>query len=132
MSNKSAIVELAHRLTRGSSAKTLDTCRRVRAIHHHTFIVDTTKALYVWEHGNYPTLYVPQGDLQNCDLRDKQDISSEGRALVAVAELVVPSRNGDREARVENVLRFSTDNSLGTLAGMVRIQFGSIGMFILN
>ncbi|KAJ3550200.1 hypothetical protein NM208_g101 [Fusarium decemcellulare] len=130
MANKQTITDLARRLIQDGPRKTLPTSRRVRAIHNNTFIVDTTKSIYVWEHDYYPTLYVPRAHLKNCQLNDKQEIGGQGKGKAAVAELVVPSPHGGGEATVDGVLRFDDDESLGPLAGNVRINFNSISQWL--
>ncbi|KAF4971409.1 hypothetical protein FZEAL_9860 [Fusarium zealandicum] len=130
MTNTPRIVEIARHLIKHGPRKTYETSRRVRAVHNHTFIVDTTKSVYIWEHDFYPALYVPQKDLINCELNDKREIPSEGNGSAAVAELVVSPHDGLGEARVEGVLRFNTDETLGHLAGKVRIEFGSISQWL--
>ncbi|KAM0559965.1 hypothetical protein ACHAPJ_003919 [Fusarium lateritium] len=130
MASTSSLVDLANSLIEHGPRKSLQTARRVRAIHNHITIVDTTQAVYIWEHDNYPTIYVPLVDLQNSKLVDKQKISVELKERAAVAELVVPAHNGLEEVKVERVLRFSQDVTLGPLSDTVRIEFRSIGMFL--
>ncbi|KAM5361366.1 hypothetical protein ACJZ2D_013136 [Fusarium nematophilum] len=124
------LVELAQNLIELGPRKTLPANRRVRAIHNQTIIVDTTKGVYVWEHDYYPAIYVPQADVINCKLTDKQDISSQDKATAAVVELVVPAHDGLDEARTDRVVRFANDKSLGPLAGLLRIEFGSISQWL--
>lgn len=106
------------------------TARRVRVIHNHTVIVDTIKAFHVWEHDAYPQYYIAHGDLKNCKLSDKQEIQGGGKTAAAVVELVIPSHDGLKEEKTDRVVRFAEDKSLGPLAGMVRLEFGSMGMFL--
>lgn len=103
----------------------------MRVVHHHTTIVDTTKAVFVWEHDGYPQFYVPQTELSCCSTRDRQLVRSGGVVGAAVVELVVPARNGLGECRTDRVLRFTEDRSLGALAGLVRLEFGAMGMLPL-
>ncbi|KAF4967062.1 hypothetical protein FSARC_5353 [Fusarium sarcochroum] len=130
MAGTSGLVDLANSLIEHGPRKSLETARRVRAIHNHITIVDTTQAVYIWEHDNYPTIYVPRADLQNSKLVDKQNISVELKERAAVAELVVPSHNGLEEVKVERVLRFSQDVTLGPLSDTVRIEFRSIDQWL--
>lgn len=99
----------------------------MRVVHNHSTIVDTTRAVHVWEHDGYPQFYVRTGELKGCTLRDRQLVRSDGVARAAIVELTVPARNGFRESRTERVLRFTDDRSLGALAGLVRLEFGSMG-----
>jgi uncharacterized protein (DUF427 family) len=58
--------------------------RRVRVIHDGQVLVDTTRALYVWEWSNYPQYYVPRRDVAEdllvTDGRTEQ--SSRGTSLL--------------------------------------------------
>ncbi|KAJ3460353.1 hypothetical protein FSOLCH5_008068 [Fusarium solani] len=128
MQRKQGIIELGRRLVEHGPKRTLEAARRVRAIHNHTVIADTTKGVYVWEHDFYPAIYVPQKDLINSKLSDKEEIRVEGKGLASLAELIVSAHDGLEEVKVENVLRFDNDKKLGALAGLLRIEFGSIGM----
>lgn len=129
MQRKQAIIELGRRLVEDGPRRTLDAARRVRAIHNHTVIADTTRGVYVWEHDFYPAIYVPQKDLVNSKLSDKEEIRVQGKeGLASLAELIVSAHDGLGGAKIDNVLRFDNDNKLGALGGMLRIEFGSIGM----
>lgn len=98
-------------------------------IHNHTYIVDTTRAVLVWEHDYYPQFYVAQSDLQNCKLSDKQEVHPDGKAAAAVVELTISAQDGIDEVKTDRVVRFANDESLGPIAGMVRLEFGSMGMY---
>ncbi|KAF5680043.1 isoamyl alcohol oxidase [Fusarium heterosporum] len=122
----SGLVELAQSLIEHGPRKVLQTSRRVRAIHNHITIVDTTHAVFVWEHDSFPTIYVPLVDLKNSKLADKQNISVELKERAAVAQLIVPGHDGLEEVRIDRVLRFFQDVTLGALSDTVRIEFRSI------
>ncbi|KAM0430157.1 hypothetical protein ACHAPT_006165 [Fusarium lateritium] len=130
MQRKQGIIDLGRRLVEHGPKKTLEAARRVRAIHNHTLIADTTKGVYVWEHDFYPTIYVPQKDLINSKLSDKEDIHVEGKGLAFLAELIVRAHDGLEEAKIEDLLRFDNDEKLGALSGMLRIDFGSIDQWL--
>lgn len=108
--------------------KTHPTSRRVRVIHNHTYVVDTTKALHVWEHDNYPQLYFPLSELK-VEWKDKETVKRDGDVAAAVVEIVIPAREGIKEVKSDRVLRFADDPRLGILAGLVRLEFGSMGRF---
>lgn len=127
MSSASGLVELAQSLIEHGPRKTMQTSRRIRAIHNHTTIVDTTHGVYVWEHDSFPTIYVPVVDVKNAKLVDKKNISVELKERAAIAQLVIPAHDSIKEAKVDNVLRFFQDVTLGALSDMVRIEFRSIG-----
>lgn len=119
--------ELAKYMVQHGPRKTLATSRRIRVVHNHTYVVDTTKATLVWEHDYYPQLYIPRGDLQNCEVIDKHEVQHDLKLRAAVVELVVPAHDGIDELKTDRVVRFADDKSLGPIAGMVRLEFGSMG-----
>ncbi|PNY26623.1 Uncharacterized protein TCAP_03449 [Tolypocladium capitatum] len=124
------LADLARYLLTNGPRKAYPASRRVRVIHNHCTIVDTPRAVHVWEHDGYPQFYVPMAELRGCTTRDKQLIRSDGVARAAVVELTIPARNGIRECRTERVLRFTDDRSLGALAGLVRLEFGSMDQWL--
>ncbi|KAF5254648.1 hypothetical protein FANTH_581 [Fusarium anthophilum] len=126
MGSASRFVELAKSLIEHGPRKTMQTSRRIRAVHNHTTIVDTTHGAYVWEHDSFPTIYVPAVDVKNAKLVDKTNISVELKERAAIAQLVIPAHDGIKEAKVDNVVHFFQDVTLGALSDMVRIEFRSI------
>ncbi|TQN66613.1 hypothetical protein CSHISOI_08824 [Colletotrichum shisoi] len=122
--------ELARHLLTNGPQKSQPTSRRVRVILNHTYIVDTTKAIHVWEHVAYPQYYVPTSELQNCSWEDKQDIPSPKDASAVAAHVVrvtIPGKDGSESVATDRALRFSEDGELGgVLRGMVRLEFGSM------
>lgn len=130
MSSASGLIELAQSLIEHGPRKTLQTSRRLRAVHNHTTIVDTTHGVYVWEHDSFPTIYVPAVDVKNAKLVDKKNISVELKERAAIAQLVIPAHDSIKEAKVDNVVRFFQDVTLGALSDMVRIEFRSIGKLL--
>ena len=89
--------------------------------------MDTTKAVHVWEHDGYPQYYFPLSELKNCKREDKETVEKDGKTAAAVVEITVPAGEGIKEVRTDRVLRFADEKSLGALAGMVRLEFGSMG-----
>ncbi|KAF5019344.1 hypothetical protein F66182_8653 [Fusarium sp. NRRL 66182] len=98
------LVELGQHLLEHGPRKSLQTARRIRAIHNHVVV--------------------------NSKLVDKQNISVELKERAAVAELVVMAHDGLEEARVDRVLRFFQDVTLGPLSDLVRIEFRSIDQWL--
>jgi hypothetical protein len=127
MGSASRYVELAQSLIEHGPRKTMQTSRRLRAVHNHTTIVDTTHGVFVWEHDSFPTIYVPAIDVKNAKLADKKNISVELKERAAIAQLVIPAHDSIKEAKVDNVVHFFQDVTLGALSDMVRIEFRSIG-----
>ncbi|KAG5980304.1 hypothetical protein E4U55_004169 [Claviceps digitariae] len=88
------------------------------------------KAVHVWEHDGFPQFYVPLGELKYCSCRDTQLVRSEGVARAALVEITFHARNGAKECKTNRVLRFTDDRSLGALAGLVRLEFGSMDQWL--
>jgi uncharacterized protein (DUF427 family) len=120
--------------------------RRVRAIFNGATIVDTTRAVHVWEHDYFPQFYVPEKDLINCTWSNGEKRIVKGhdeQELVAYQITIVVSGDGQgrKSLQTDRVLRIVTnkgsspstdDNSGSLLGGLVRIEFGSIGRFMLS
>ncbi|PHH86516.1 hypothetical protein CDD83_10114 [Cordyceps sp. RAO-2017] len=121
---------LASHLLSNGPRKAFPASRRVRVLLNHSTIVDTTKAVHVWEHDGYPQLYVPLTELAGCSIRDKQLVRSDGVTRAAVVELTVPARNGIPELKTDRVLRFTDDRGLGALTNLVRLEFGSMDRWL--
>jgi len=94
--------------------------RRIRATLGARTVLDTTRALYLWESPNYPQYYIPLADVDPDVLVDEQRIQklSRGRAR----------RHGLRVGDVvrSHAARVYTDESLSGLAGMVRFEWESL------
>lgn len=99
----------------------------MRVVHNHTYIVDTTKALHVWEHDGYPQYYFPASALKNCKLQDKETVSKNGKVVAAVVELTIPAGDGFAEVKCDRVIRFADSDHLGVLKGLVRLEFKAMG-----
>jgi hypothetical protein len=119
------LAEFAKYIAEHGPHKTLSTSKRVRVVFNRTIIIDTTKAIYVWEHAAYPQFYVPGKALENCTLKEKQPVEHGGSQVAQVVELSVTADG--KEAKTDRVVRFADNSSLGVLAGMVRLEFGSMG-----
>ncbi|EFY99397.1 DUF427 domain protein [Metarhizium robertsii] len=124
----SSLVDLASYLLTNGPRKVYPASRRVRVIHNNTTIVDSTKAVHVWEHDGYPQFYFPLSELKNCSKRDIQLVRSDGVARAAVVEVTIPARNGIKETKTDRVIRFTDDRSLGALSGLVRLEFGAMAV----
>ncbi|OHE92735.1 hypothetical protein CORC01_11953 [Colletotrichum orchidophilum] len=126
--------ELARHLLASGPHRTQLTTRRVRVILNSTCVVDTTKAVHVWEHVAYPQYYVPISELRNCRWRDKEDIQFTGdasHAAAAVVEVTVPGQNGEGDLITDRALRFSDNEKIsGVLNGLIRLEFGSMDQWM--
>ena len=98
--------------------------RRIRATLGARTVLDTTRALYLWESPNYPQYYIPLADVDPDVLVDEQRIQklSRGRAR----------RHGLRVGDVvrSHAARVYTDESLSGLAGMVRFEWESLDAWV--
>lgn len=119
----------AHLLANGPR-KTNATPRRVRVLFNHSYIVDTTSAIRIWEHDAYPQYYVPETALQNCTTRVVAPIKAENGSVGAnILALRVPdSKSAPEPARAtDRVIAFENDQRIaGVLAGLVRLEFNSM------
>ncbi|CEJ93001.1 hypothetical protein VHEMI08621 [[Torrubiella] hemipterigena] len=108
--------------------------RRVRVIYNNTVIVDSTKGIFVWEHPWYPHYYFPVTEIKNATLGDAEIIEGTGNGshLAALSTLTVAAREdeGIKHASTDRVLRFVDDAKLGPLAGLVRLEFGSMDQWL--
>ncbi|KAF6824982.1 DUF427 domain-containing protein [Colletotrichum musicola] len=129
---RASLPELAHMLLKNGPHRTRPTDRRVRVLLNNTCIVDTIKAVHVWEHIAYPQYYVPTSELRNCSWKDKEDIQAEGgEPAAAVVEVTIPARDGVKEFKTDRALRFSNDEKIsGALKGLIRLEFGSMDQWI--
>jgi len=75
---------------------------------------------------------VPLVDIRNGKLADQQNISVVLKERAAISQLIVPGHDVLEEKKVDGVLRFFQDVTLGPLSDTVRIEFRSIGMCSLE
>lgn len=94
--------------------------RRVRAFLGGTAVLDTTRALYVWEWPNYPQYYIPLADV-NADVLVDED-HSEHLARGSAR------RHGLRagETSRAGVAHVYGDDALEGLAGTVRFEWAAL------
>jgi uncharacterized protein (DUF427 family) len=90
--------------------------RRIRCMKGDATLVDTTRALYVWEWPYYPHYYVPQADV-------KMDAFVAGNVITTpqghARHLVLATGGVERRPAA----RLITDSPLPGLAGTVRIEW---------
>jgi uncharacterized protein (DUF427 family) len=91
--------------------------RRVRAMLAGVVVLDTTKALYVWEWPNYPQYYVPIADVNRTLLIDEQRTERLHRGSAQL-----------QGVRVGQVVRPSSARLYveGSLAGTVRFDWDAL------
>jgi hypothetical protein len=97
-------------------------------VFNNSYIVDTTSAIHVWEHDGYPQYYIPQSALQNCTWTKQEDIKAKGTACAAIINIKVPGPKGVNEKSTDRAILFlGQDTTASRLAGLVRLEFGSMG-----
>jgi uncharacterized protein (DUF427 family) len=94
--------------------------RRVRAFLGGTAVLDTTRALYVWESPNYPQYYIPLEDVNPAALVDEEHPERLRRGAAR--------RHGLRvgETSRPGVAHVYTDDALEGLAGSVRFEWAAL------
>lgn len=94
--------------------------RRVRAFLGGQVVLDTTRALYVWEWPNYPQYYIPVADVRADLLVDEQHGQrlSQGTAR----------RHGLRSGEISRprAARLYGDDALDGLAGTARFEWDAL------
>jgi uncharacterized protein (DUF427 family) len=94
--------------------------RRVRATLANRTVLDTTRALYVWEWPNYPQYYVPLADVDASVLVDEQHPQRLRRGTAHLYGLRVGDLTRPGAARVYR------DDALAGLAGTVRFDWAAL------
>jgi uncharacterized protein (DUF427 family) len=94
--------------------------RRVRAYLGAEKVLDTTRALYVWEWPHYPQYYIPLGDVRSDLLVTEGHTQQTGRGLVELHGLRSGETHRPRAARV--VTKATVDG----LDGMVRFEWAAL------
>src|SRR5580658_860811 len=94
--------------------------RRVRAFLGGTVVLDTTRALYVWEWPNYPQYYIPFGDVNSAVLVDEErpEHLSRGPARRYGLRVGDTSRPG--------AAHLYTDGALEGLTDTVRFEWAAL------
>ena len=94
--------------------------RRVRAYLGAEKVLDTTRALYVWEWPHYPQYYIPLRDVRSDLLVTEGHTQQTGRGLVELHGLRSGETHRPRAARV--VTKATVDG----LDGMVRFEWAAL------
>jgi len=94
--------------------------RRVRAYLGAEKVLDTTRALYVWEWPHYPQYYIPLRDVRSDLLVTEGHTQQTGRGLVELHGL----RSG--ETRRPRAARVVTKATVDGLDGMVRFEWAAL------
>ncbi|MEP7034917.1 MAG: DUF427 domain-containing protein [Actinomycetota bacterium] len=91
--------------------------RRIRGFLADELIVDTVRALYVWEWANYPQYYIPFEDIRPGALVDEEHVQRTRRGPVRLHSVQARGVRRDRAARV------LTDSPVEGLTGTVRLEW---------
>jgi uncharacterized protein (DUF427 family) len=94
--------------------------RRIRAVVGGEVVVDTTRALYVWEMSNYPQYYIPLGDVRADVLHTEGARLHTSRGDVVVHALRVGAVHRPHAARVLE------ESTLAELSGTVRFEWAAL------
>jgi uncharacterized protein (DUF427 family) len=94
--------------------------RRIRAFAGGEKVLDTTRALYVWEWPHYPQYYVPLADVRAGLLAPEGHTQQTGRGVVEIRGLRVGAVHRPRAARVVS------DSPVDGLSGTVRFEWGAM------
>jgi uncharacterized protein (DUF427 family) len=94
--------------------------RRIRGYLAGEKVVDTTRALYVWEWSNYPQYYIPLADVRQDFLVDEQHVQQTRRGPVQLHGLKVA------DTRRAGAVRLLTDAPVEGLTGTVRFDWGAL------
>ena len=94
--------------------------RRIRAYLGAEKVLDTTRALYVWEWPHYPQYYVPAADIRPGLLTSEGHTQRTGRGVAELHEL----RAG--EAHRPRAARLITESAIDGLRGTVRFEWAAL------
>lgn len=94
--------------------------RRVRAMVGADVVLDTTRALYVWEVPYYPQFYIPRDDVRADMLVADGKTEDTPRGPVDLHTLTVGV------SRQENAAKVLTDSTVPDLAGTVRFEWEAL------
>ncbi|KAK4540236.1 hypothetical protein LTR36_009641 [Oleoguttula mirabilis] len=121
--------KLAVKLGTDGPVKTLATTRMIKLLFNGVYILQTTNAVFVWEHPFYPQFYVPRSELVENSKHTPLQLtegdafnSSHGKQVGTQLTLTV----GDKSTA--QAIAFSDDlsGSAEALRGLVKIDFHAI------
>jgi uncharacterized protein (DUF427 family) len=94
--------------------------RRIRGYLGGELVVDTVRAMYVWEWANYPQYYIPADDVRADALVDDGHVQRTRRGTVRVHSV----QGGG--VRREGAARLVTDSPLDGVTGTVRFDWAAL------
>jgi len=97
--------------------------RRIRAYLGGRKVLDTTRALYVWEWPNYPQYYIPLADVRRELLVPEGHTQRTGRGVAELHGLRVDGAGGVHRPRAARLI---TEAAVDGLAGTVRFEWAAL------
>jgi uncharacterized protein (DUF427 family) len=94
--------------------------RRIRAYLHGEKVLDTTRALYVWELPYYPQYYIPVSDVRRGLLVPEGQAQQTGRGVAEVQSLRVGEVHRPQAAKL------IAESAIAGLSGTVRFDWGAL------
>ena len=94
--------------------------RRVRALLAGQAVLDTTRAVYVWEWPNYPQYYIPIADIRRDLLVPEEHSQHSSRGKVELHGLRVGGTHRPRAAKL------LADSPIDGLSGTVRFEWAAL------
>jgi uncharacterized protein (DUF427 family) len=94
--------------------------RRIRAFAGGEKVIDTTRALYVWEWPNYPQYYIPLADVRADLLEPEGHTQQTRRGVVELRALRAGTVHRPRAAKVVS------DSPIDGLSGTVRFEWDAM------
>src|ERR1700722_9105950 len=94
--------------------------RRIRGYLGGKVVLDTTRALYVWEWPNYPQYYIPLVDVTPDVLVSEGSTQHSPRGLVTLHGVRVASGHRSHAAKV------LTESTVEGLSGTVRFEWAAL------
>lgn len=99
---------------------TAPVARRVRGVFDGVTVLDTLRAMYVWEHPYYPEFYIPAADVDTSVLEGSGRQRKTAQGMSSVQSLV----HGDR--RVDQAARLITDAAIDGLGATYRFEWDAM------
>ena len=100
--------------------------RRIRAYLGAEKVLDTTRALYVWEWPHYPQYYIPLDDVRRDLLVSEGHAQQTGRGLAELHGLRV---EGPGETHRPRAARLIADSAIEGLKGTVRFEWAALDVW---
>lgn len=136
ISSALSLRRLARALASRGPLKVLPANKRVRLLFNGALIVDTSDALYVWEHEYYPQYYLPMKSFVkpagfDVTLTHGEAIKDDnGRIIAGELELAVRREAGNDEFRLLNEMVLFAEDLEGParmLRNFVKVAFAAVG-----